>query len=120
MTSTPTLDALIAQCVTDPTAHIPLCDEMQEEGCWTFSHVQQLVFDHPESDGFRLLAAEWFDRAAEVRVKCLQCDGTGEWEDAQFRDMVTDCKTCSGTGTVRDNTLAARAEFIRLAIELGL
>lgn len=56
-----------------------------------------------------------------IKVKCGACDGTGqdsEWEDHDTAWVVTDCKSCKGTGKVDVKIIDKRIHSAKKGIVL--
>lgn len=92
------------------------------------------ILHAPEDDTARLVYADALEESAGT-VECPTCKGKRKvrqrverkFQDAtrdvtgmiRNWDKVIDCPTCSGTGRIPDG-LAARAEFVRVGVELEL
>lgn len=83
------------------------------------------ICGQPDEDTPRLAYADWLDENPEVT--CPNCKGKGRFSfrGAEFGYQVENCRDCGGndeqcgTGTVVDPARAARAEFIRIGVELA-
>lgn len=87
-------------------------------------HLLAAIHADPEADDPRLQYADWLDETDPgERVTCEKCKGT-RWHTTRTRAAEMDadeygtstyaCPACDGTGTVRDERQARRAELIRL------
>jgi hypothetical protein len=77
-------------------------------------HLYAAILADPADDTVRLAYADWLDETAGT-VTCPSCEGA-RWKDSRVRGIREQCP-CK-TGTV-PNGNAARAEFIRVQVELA-
>lgn len=79
----------------------------------------QAILAEPKEDTPRLVYADWLDENAGT-VECPKCKGrtTSGFTGASGKQYISWCDHCSGSGRVPDGR-AARAEFIRVQVELA-
>lgn len=78
------------------------------------------VLARPLDDTPRLVLADWLDDHADSGGRCGACDGHGLLdEDGRGFSEGTTCEACRGFGGRRENGAAARAEFVRVQVELA-
>lgn len=90
---------------------------------WDDKGLLTTVATNPDDDTARLVYADWCEGHG-TQLRCPRCNGTGMGEEAWVNDRVGDvikgrlvCEKCRGLKWFPD-TIAARAEFIRLQYEL--
>lgn len=91
------LDALIANCIVEPSTYSPLSDCLVDEGKWEWKTVRDLVFAHPLANGFRLLAAEWYRQQGDTMYAELIHEQLATRKAEEREDMPLDrlpCKYC--------------------------
>ncbi len=71
------------------------------------------IVDHPQDDDVRLVYADWLDDQGDVPRRCERCLGHGVISIDQ-----NPCPDCGGKGSLPGPN-AARAEFIRVQVELA-